>query len=126
ALEVPFLEGPFRGSEPFLRSRDVDVRLPQVFDQLLDRDELRRGGPRHLERPPLLFLLPRPATFRDDLVDLPDRLEHGPGTTRLEIRLRLGDRGPEFIDLDPFPVGALDLFSRPLQGVRRLALQREL
>src|SRR5947208_1662392 len=82
-VEVPLLHGPFRGSEPFLRPRDLDVCLPQVFDQLLDRDELRRGGPRHLERPPLLFLLPRPATFRDEPVDLPDRLEHGPGATRL-------------------------------------------
>ena len=125
-VEVPFLQGPFRGSEPFLRPRDVDVCLPQVFDQLLDRDELRRGGPRHLERPPLLFLLPRPATFRDEPVDLPDRLEHCRGATRLEIRLRLGDRGPEFVDLDPFPVGDLDRFSRPLEGVRRLAVQRDL
>src|SRR5438445_7938 len=122
-----FRVAPIRArSDPCLRLRDVDVCLPRVFDQLLDRDELRRRGPRHLERPPLLFLLPRPATFRDEPVDLPDRLEHGPGATPLEIRLRLGDRGPEFVDVDPFPMGDLDRLPCSLEGVRRLAVQRDL
>ena len=43
-IEVPPLEGQLGGAQALFGPRDVDVRLTQVLDELLDRNELRRGA----------------------------------------------------------------------------------
>src|SRR6266704_2094253 len=63
----------------FLPAGDVDVRLPEVLDEFLDHDELRRRAARLLESAPLLLLVSLPAALRDPPLELRERLEYGGG-----------------------------------------------
>ena len=55
-VEVPVLQGALGRPKAFLRPGDVDLRLPQVFDEFLDRDEFRRRTAGFLEHTPLVLL----------------------------------------------------------------------
>src|SRR2546422_819106 len=57
-VEVPVLQGALGRPEAFLRPGDVDLRLPQVFDEFLDRDEFRRRAAGFLKHTPLVLLEP--------------------------------------------------------------------
>ena len=51
-------QGALGRPKAFLRPGDVDLRLPQVFDEFLDRDEFRRRTAGFLEHTPLVLLEP--------------------------------------------------------------------
>src|SRR5713226_5617374 len=116
----------FRRSEALFRARDVDVRLPEVFDEFLDRDELRGGAPSLLQGAPLFLLLPFPPALREEPLEISDGMQDRTGPARFEVLLGLvHDRG-ESCDLDALPAGDLDRRTRPHDGGLGLAVQGDL
>src|SRR2546428_2315272 len=73
-VEVLLLEGALCRFQTLLGGRDVDVRLSQVHDELLDRDEFRRGAPRLLQAAPLCLLMSGLPSLREKPIDLARRL----------------------------------------------------
>ena len=124
-VELPFLHRLLRRAEAFLRSRDVDVRLPKALDELLDRNELRRRRAGLFERDPLFLQLPGPSPLGEDLVDLADGIEDRPGATRPKVRLRLREVRGELTDVDALVVRVRDRRARSPQGVLGLSIQRD-
>src|SRR5205814_1479733 len=124
-VELALLHCQLRRAEAFLRSRDVDVRLSEALDELLDRDEPRRRRAGLLERDSLLLELPVPSPLGESMVDEADGIEDGPGATRLEVRLRLREFRGELTDVDAFALRVRDRRPRSLQGVSRLSVQRD-
>src|SRR5205823_15021152 len=120
------LQRAFRGPQALLRAGDVDVRLPEPFDDPLDGDELRRGGPRLLHRAPLVLLEPGAARLREPAVQVRDRLQGRAGPARLQVFVRAGQGLPDVGGLDALGLRLLERLLRPGQGAVRLSGERDL